>query len=419
MSNHSHSANQSANQSATQSANLAAPPARDLAYDVAIIGAGLAGQAAALALSALPLRIALISGPAPTADGRTVALMPEALTMLTKLGLGQLLETAGAPLIRLRLIDDSGSLFRPPSVLFHARELGLDAFAINIENHRLHAGLQEKIKDTARIAVFEDRLEQTRCEGTERLITLASGRSLTTRLLVAADGRSSPTRSALNIGTTVQSYDQVALTALFEHQRPHENCSTEFHTRSGPFTLVPLPGQMSSLVWLTAPAQGQKLHDLQNDAFSEACEQQAQSILGRMQLKSRRSLVPMARMQVERLMADRAVLIGDAAHAFPPIGAQGLNLGLRDADDLFRCLKGQSDVGAPSVCAQYADLRKNDIFLRLQGVDLLNRSLLSPYLPIDFMRGAGLLALSAIRPLRRFIMQQSIKRPHPPQWPQR
>ena len=390
-------------------------------FDIVVIGGGLTGQAAALALSAKSYKIALVSGPPAAADGRTVALMPESLDFLNSLGMGTLLDQQGAPLIRLRLIDDSGSLFRPPSVLFHAKELGLDAFAINIENSRLDQGLSEKVKEKNNITAISDRFEDSLIESAGRLVKLASGRVLTTRLLIAADGRNSKTRAALKIGTTTNAYDQVAVTAIFEHSRSHEDCSTEFHTRTGPFTLVPLPDRHSSLVWLTKPAQGQSLIEKDETEFSKICEQQTQSILGRMHLAGQRSLVPMARLQVEQINAERAVLIGDAAHAFPPIGAQGLNLGLRDAADLAKCLadqtlSGLNDPGAATLCTAYAHSRKDDISLRLQGVDMLNRSLLSPYLPLDFLRGAGLLALSSVTPLRRFVMQQSIGRAKLPRW---
>ena len=390
-------------------------------FDLVIIGGGLAGQATALALSALPYKIALVSPPPATADGRTVALMPESLDFLTGLGLKPLLEAQGAPLIRLRLIDDSGSLFRPPSALFHARELGLEAFAINIENARLEKGLHEKVQENKRITLISDRFETSFTAPNGRVVTLASGRQFMARLLIAADGRNSKAREALQISSTATPYDQVAVTAIFRHSRPHEHCSTEFHTRSGPFTLVPLPDQHSSLVWLTKPAQGQVLSDMDEAEFSRTCEQQAQSILGTMQLAGRRSLLPMSRLQVEQVETERAVLIGDAAHAFPPIGAQGLNLGLRDAADLVKCLsdhagKQDNDPGGPAIRNAYAALRKTDIALRLQGVDMLNRSLLSPYLPLDFLRGAGLLALSSIRPLRRYVMEQSIGRSRLPRW---
>ena len=380
-------------------------------FDIVIIGGGLTGQAAALALSEGHHKIAVVSGPPASADGRTVALMPEAQALLRDLGLGLMLENQGAPLVRLRLIDDSGSLFRPPSALFHAHELGLEAFAINIENHRLDAGLQEKLAGHSHISVISDRFEGTAFHSEGRSVTLASGRFLTTRLLVAADGRQSQTRNALGISSDLKPYDQVAVTAIFDHSRPHDDCSTEFHTRAGPFTLVPLPDQRSSLVWLTKPAHGQELSALSDAAFSEVCEQQAQSILGKMQVTGNRGLLPMARLQVDTLYKERAVLVGDAGHAFPPIGAQGLNLGLRDAADLAASLKGHADPGLSLACQDYGQRRKTDIALRSQGVDMLNRSLLSPYLPVDFLRGAGMLALSSIRPLRRFIMEQGIGRP--------
>ena len=116
----------------------------------------------------------------------------------------------------------------------------------------------------------------------------------------------------------------------------------------------------------------------------------------------------MSGMTASKLSAHRVVLIGDAAHGFPPIGAQGLNLGMRDVAYLADCLEGSDDPGAEPVLARYEELRQTDVRLRTIGVDILNRSLLTGLMPVDAMRGIGLISLANIKPLRRFVMRQGV-----------
>jgi len=377
---------------------------------IVVAGGGLVGLAAALALAEHDWPVTVISGQTPPPDGRTVALMPQSLDLLRSLGLGDILATTGARLETLRLIDDSGSLFRPPSVAFEARELGLDCFAINIENHALLAVLTARVSAHPAITLLNDQVTGTTIGDGLRQVILANHAPLETPLLVAADGRRSAIRTALGIAVAHKAYPQVAITGILRHERDHRCTSTEFHTRHGPFTLVPLPGRCSSLVWLTAPDKAETLSAMDDAAFGRAVEDQAQSMLGKMQLAGPRGKIGMGIDRIDTITAPRCVLMGDAAHAFPPIGAQGLNLGLRDISDLLTCLDNSLDAGSAEATQRYQALRLKDISTRSLGVDMLNRSLLSPYLPVDFARGAGLLALASIGPLRQFVMRQGIGR---------
>ena len=227
--------------------------------------------------------------------------------------------------------------------------------------------------------------------------------------MAGADGRSSPVREAAGITSRPWDYDQAAVTAILAHDRSHRDTSTEFHTRNGPFTLVPLQGRRSSLVWLTKPDHARRLSAMEPDAFALAVERQAQSMLGRMRLDGPRGLVPMSGLSVDRFTAPRIALLGEAAHVFPPIGAQGLNLGLRDAAALAKALgEPGGDAGGPAGLAAYEASRGPDVRTRTTAVDVLNRSLLAGLMPVDALRGAGLMALASIGPLRRFVMRQGL-----------
>jgi 2-octaprenyl-6-methoxyphenol hydroxylase len=203
------------------------------------------------------------------------------------------------------------------------------------------------------------------------------------------------------------------VTAILAHDRDHRDASTEFHTRAGPFTLVPLPGRRSSLVWVTSPAEAQRLSRLDDANLELAIERQAQSMLGRMRLDGPRGLFPLSGLSVERYAGRRIALVGEAAHVLPPIGAQGLNLGFGDVaslrDAAVDARAAGEDIGSPTALGRYESSRRIDVPLRTTAIDGLNRSLLADFLPADFMRGLGLVALSSIGPLRRALMREGIQ----------
>jgi 2-octaprenyl-6-methoxyphenol hydroxylase len=249
-----------------------------------------------------------------------------------------------------------------------------------------------------------------------------SGNKVRAKLLVAADGRGSTARRKARIAARTWAYPQTALTVLLAHEKPHRNRSVEFHTRTGPCTFVPLRGRddapnRSSLVWLMSPAQAQRRRDLAAAALAGELEDQTARIFGTLQLDGSCGYFPMSGMRVTRLTGPRLALLGEAAHVFPPLAAQGLNLSLRDTAVLVDCLemarRHGRDIGEAGVLKRYAATRRADIDLRTHGIDVLNRSLLSDFLPVDLFRGMGLFAFAAIGPLRRAIMREGVLPPGP------
>ncbi|MEE8631501.1 MULTISPECIES: UbiH/UbiF family hydroxylase [Methylobacterium] len=379
-------------------------------YDVAVVGAGAVGLATALALARDGVRTALVGRHAPVADGRTVALLDGSVRLLRALGAWEALEPQAAPLAEMHLIDDTGSLFRPPPARFVAREIGLDAFGWNVESARLVETLRARARAVPDLTLVEHDAAGRTVEADRTVLALDGGGRVAARLVVAADGGGSPLREAAGLAARRWTYPQKALTTILAHAREHREVSTEFHTREGPFTLVPLPGgRRSSLVWVSAEARAEALSTLDDAALAAAIERQAQSMLGAMRIDGPRGLVPMRGLSVPRPVGPRLALVGEAAHVFPPIGAQGLNLGLRDAAALRDAVaEGMRDPGSEAVLAGFARGRALDARLRTGAVDTLNRSLLTAFLPSDLARGAGLLALSTIAPLRRLVMREGV-----------
>jgi 2-octaprenyl-6-methoxyphenol hydroxylase len=380
-----------------------------------VIGAGPAGLTAALALAAAGADVVIAAPsprPAPSeADPRTTALLASSLELLKNLRCwDRTCASASAILEGVRIVDDRGGLLRAPEVLFRASELGLASFGVNIANATLNAALSAAVESTERLrwrptsAVVKVEPGQSSVR-----IVLAEGDTLDAALAVAADGRNSMTRVAGGIATRAWNYGQSAIVTTFRHSRPHGAITTELHRRAGPLTTVPLPGDASSLVWVEEPKEANRLAALENHAFLAALAACLQGFLGSLGEASARTLFPLTGLSAAPMGHNRIALVGESAHVVPPIGAQGLNLGLRDAAALADCVadalgKGE-DIGGPETLQAYAAARAADVLARTVSIDLLNRSLLLDYLPVQALRGLGLHALANVGPLRRLAMR--------------
>jgi 2-octaprenyl-6-methoxyphenol hydroxylase len=385
--------------------------------EVIVVGGGPTGLTAAIALASAGVETTLVRGMPPD-DNRTTALLASSVTALEALGVWPSCRAHAAALETMRIVDDTRRLWRAPEVRFTAHEIGLDAFAWNIENRHLMAALSDRAAQLPALAIISAEAVAIRFEPDHVEIDTADDNIVRGRLLVGADGRASRSRSAAGIGTSRRSTRQTALTFNLAHTRPHNNISTEFHTEHGPFTLVPLPDRRSSLVCVVAPRTADRLLNLDDAALAEELARRAHFILGTFTVEPGRGAFALSVETARRCAAHRLALIGEAAHVVPPIGAQGLNLGLRDAAMIAEIVGDARhdghDLGGPAVTQAYERLRRVDVVSRMLAVDLLNRSLLSDLLPLQSARGVGLYALNRIGPLRRGLMRAGVRAPFAP-----
>ncbi len=384
----------------------------------AVVGGGPAGLATALALGLAGAETVVAApshrGPGTGPDNRTAALFAGSIEFLRNLGVWQDVAAQSAPLAAIRIIDDTGALLRAPEVLFTAAEVGLEAFGWNVPHAALVAALTAAAgRSSIRVHLHETAgISEVDVGPDGALLKTREGVRLEARLVAGADGRASICRTAAGIGTTTWSYPQCAVTASFRHTRPHNSISTELHRPAGPLTTVPLPGLASSLVWVERPEEAQRLGALDDDAFRAVLEERLQGLLGSIGALTPRALFPLSGLTATVFGQNRVALVGEAAHVIPPIGAQGLNLGLRDAATLADCvadaLGAGRDPGEPAVLEAYSRRRRPDIGSRIATIDLLNRSLISGLPPVHLARGLGLLALKSIGPLRRLAIREGL-----------
>jgi 2-octaprenyl-6-methoxyphenol hydroxylase len=375
--------------------------------DIAVVGAGPAGLAAAIALRQAGWSV-VCAGPAPSPDKpdrRTTALLSGSVEFLQGLGLWENLRAHAAPLRTLRIIDRTGRLFRAPDTAFAAAEIGAEAFGYNIPNKTLTETLLDTLGEAFRPVPGVTAV--TTADSAARL-SLPGGEALNARLVVGADGRNSLCREAAGIGVRSWAYDQTAVVANFRHSRPHCGDCTELHFPAGPFTVVPLPGDWSSLVWVERPGEATRLMALDAGDFGKAVANRLEGMLGDIEEIGARGAFPLSGLVARGLARGRIALVGEAAHVMPPIGAQGLNLGFRDVADLVRCLAGAGDPGAPDVLAHYEHARRGDVLARTFAADLLNRTLISGLPPFQLARSLGLAGLAMLPPLRRVAMRQGM-----------
>lgn len=383
---------------------------------VAIVGGGPVGLSCAVALAQAGVGTTLIARRTPYSDNRTTALLGNSIGFLESLNVWRRCRDRSAALRVMRLVDDTGRLVRSPEVKFSSDEIGMEAFGYNIANRDLVLALTERAGKLTNLTWVDADAKSVVSSDDAAEVEVGNGERISAQLVIGADGRHSLCREAAGIAFTSRKLDQSALTLNVTHTRPHNGTSVEFHTPSGPCVFVPLPGNNSSVVWVVRPNEAAHLQSLSDEQLGAEVERRSHSMFGLMSVAPGRNIFPLAIEKPARIAANRIALIGEAAHVLPPIGAQGLNMGLRDAADIVEVVRDAAatgnDVASDSILNRYERDRSADIFSRTLAVDFANRTLLSDFLPTQSLRAAGLHALNIVGPIRRMAMREGLS----PSW---
>lgn len=392
-----------------------------MSHDVAIVGGGLVGASLACALAPLGYRVAVIEAVAPRAvaqpsyDDRALALGEASCRILAGLGLWEALAGAATPIRRV-IVSELG---RPGRVELHPEEVGLERFGCVVEARAFGAAVSARLDELDAVEVIRPaRVTRVGSPGAVRDLEVAQDeggtRVVQAALVAGADGVDSTLRELLGLPARVKDYGQSAVICNVTPAQAHGGRAYERLTPTGPCALLPHQGDRMGLVWCAPTAEAEALMALDDDAFLARATARSGGELGALGRAGRRSAYPLRQVLAQRLDQPRALLVGNAAHAIHPAGAQGFNLGLRDVAALAEILHahgartGERDPGAEAVLRDYREWRAADLRATAAWADALVSvfALASPV--AGLARSLGLLAHAVSPALRRRLASRAM-----------
>ena len=387
--------------------------------DIAIIGGGLNGAALALALAREGFSVAVFDAAPVEAradegfDGRATAIAAGSRAMLRKLGVWERVAETTEPISDIVVSDGRVSEGASPLFLhFDHTEVGDEPFGTLVENRFLRRALYEAVAEEEAIEHIAP-VKVARVEyGTGwATLHLEDGSEHRARLAVACDGRRSRTAQAAGVRYTGWDYKQTGIVCTVEHEKPHQGVAHEYFLPSGPFAILPLKDNRSSLVWTERADLATAAMGLDDAGFQAEVARRFGAFLGEVTVTGPRWSYPISLSLANEYVKPRLALVGDAAHGVHPIAGQGLNLGFKDsaalAEVLGEAARRGEDIGDLNVLRRYERWRRFDNTAMALGMDGLNRLFSNDLAPVRLMRDIGIAAVGRIGPLRRMFMRQA------------
>lgn len=392
-------------------------------HDIIVIGAALNGLAAALALGGRgvkrPIDVVVVDVKDPRSfssnafDGRASAITAAARRMFEALGVWQAVAQEAQPMADI-IVTDSATPggARPVLLQFGADDMKGGPSSHMIENRHLYGAMLVEAQQSPNIRFCVGQpVENYHFGPGLASVTLADGTVIRASLIVAADGRNSPAREAAGIKLVGWPYDQMGLVATVEHELPHNGRAEEHFTPSGPFAILPLPGNRSSLVWSERTEAAQRMLALSPEEFEDELKLRFGTHLGEVRMISGRHGYPLAMYVAETFTAPRLALVGDAAHVLHPLAGLGFNLGLRDVAALAQCVHDAAglglDIGSEAVLDRYTQWRRFDTVATGAAMDGMNRLFANTNPVLTLLRRAGLMAVNRLAPLKSMFVTEA------------
>jgi 2-octaprenyl-6-methoxyphenol hydroxylase len=387
--------------------------------DILIVGGGLNGPLLALAAARSGLSSTVIDAIPETAraedgfNGKSYALALASVRLLRNLGIWDRVADNAQPMLDIKVSDGRPGEGPAPFFLhFDHAEIEEGPMGHMLEDRFLRRALLGAMEEVPQITqVSGDRVIAQDLDKTGVTVTLASGRALRGRLLVGADGRASGTATRTGIRRTGWRYGQTALVAAIEHALPHHGVAHQFFMPSGPLAILPLPGNVSSIVWSETDKVAAQFAALSDEDFLEVLRPRFGDFRGEIALRGARYTYPLSLSIANRFVSDRLALIGDAAHGVHPIAGQGLNAGLRDVAALAQVLheaahRGE-DIAATDVLERYQQWRRFDTTTLAMATDMTNRLFSNDNPLLRAARDLGMGAISRMPALRRGFIREA------------
>lgn len=398
---------------------LGTTAAQEITTDVVVLGGGLAGLSMAAALATAGVPVVCIDRDSPDRqaaddfDIRTTAVAYASMKVLEGAGVWKHMEPDAGPILDIRVTDQFSPLF----VHYDHKELTWDGrnqpFGWILDNKDMRRALFARARELPGLHHLAPAqavsIERSRAGAT---VTLADGRVVKARLVVGADGRRSLARESAGIKLRTWAYDQSAIICTIRHSEPHNGVAVEHFLPNGPFAVLPMTGNRSSIVWSEKRSLVDMYLKLPEDQFIDELTRRSGGYLGDIELVTRRDAWPLSVLLAERFIAERVALIGEAAHAIHPIAGQGLNLGLRDVAALAEVIVDAHrlglDVGSPEVLARFQRWRRFDTVLLAAVCDGLVHLFSNNIPPVKLARDVGMAVVNRLPPLKRFFMRHAM-----------
>ena len=384
--------------------------------ELLVAGGGLTGMLLAVACASAGLSVAIVDRQEPAAflgeefDGRTSAIAYGSRNVLDALGLWLALAPDAEPILEIRVADDDSPLF----LHYDHRELGTGTpLGYIVENRVLRRVLIERVRSLPNLHLLAPvAVGSVLSTSAAAIASLSGGRQIKTRLVAAADGQKSRLREAAGIRTVEWRYLQTCIVTTVHHERPHQGIAVEHFLPAGPFAILPMTGNRSSIVWTERTELARRLVDLSDTAFTAELATRFRDFLGTVEPIGPRWTYPISLLLAENYVAPRLALVGEAAHVIHPIAGQGLNLGIRDVAALAELVIDMRrlglDIGSRPLLEQYQLWRRLDVLALAAVTDGLNRLFSNSLLPVRLARDFGLAAVNRIPPVKRLLMRDAM-----------
>ena len=384
--------------------------------ELVIAGAGLSGLPLAIACAGAGIEVAVVDPQDPEAmldagfDGRTSAIAYGSRLVLDGIGLWPQIEDAAEPIREIRVADGDSPLF----LHYDSRDLGGDTpLGYIVENRVLRRALYARARALPTLRLLpKHRVAAVEASNADAAVALDGGERLRARLVVAADGRDSPLRRAAGIGAIEWRYRQTGIVTTVAHERPHAGIAVEHFLPAGPFAILPMRGNFSSIVWTEHAGLAPAILGLDDAAFAAELGARFGRFLGAIEPVGPRWAYPLSLMQAERYRARRLALVGEAAHVIHPIAGQGLNIAIRDIAALAELVVDHRrrglDIGDDIVLERYERWRRADAVLLAAVTDGLNRLFSNEIAPVRLARDLGLALVNRLPPVKRLLMRHAM-----------